>query len=796
MPAPHRLIVRTRDFGRYVRIVGWKLLIRHPRISFRRYREWRLLLGAAAFDPDYYQRENPDVAASGVDPALHFLMHGAMEGRDPSTSFATASYRAVYTDVFESGANPLVHFLRFGANEGRMARPVPMRKAREVAAPNPLPRDACIFVTGEARDRPSYTYRVQHFADATRRLGEETFILDVCELERHAEALKTARMVFISRAQWSPEIETAIRLAKDHSVPVIFDIDDLMFRPDLARPEYIDAIRFNAYDEEAVGEHFDRVLSVLRASDFCTSTTEELAWQMRQQGNRVPVVVLENGFSESTYALSRQAARERATGNDGIVRIGYASGSRTHQADFAQCAAGVAAILRKHPHCRLVLFQQDDLVTLDPAEFPEFAGLEERIEWRTFVALESLPLEVARFDINLAPLEAGNPFCEAKSDLKFFEAAIAGVPTVASPTGPMKRAIQHGKSGFLASSAGEWEECLGMLVEDSALRARLADEAHRDVLWRNGPLRRTNAMSLLLDQVEGGLRAARAFKLQAEIAHSPSVNIALAEREILFEKSADRAGRVTVVVPLYNYEDYIEEALDSAAAQTLPDIDLVVLDDCSTDRSGARTLAWMKRNIERFNRIVLARHLENQGLGSARNTAFDLSDTLYVMALDADNRLLPACCEKLFQAAETRPAAFVYPDIQQFGEAAFRMGDTGYHPGCLVTGNYIDAMALISREAWARVGGFTPDRHGWEDFDLWCRFVESGLVGDHVPEILAEYRVHGASMLRTTVDHLKNKTKLIAWMEGLYPWLSLDLDERGGYRDPIVAGKADGPPAP
>ena len=55
------------------------------------------------------------------------------------------------------------------------------------------------------------------------------------------------------------------------------------------------------------------------------------------------------------------------------------------------------------------------------------------------VPLHHLPDEIARFDINLAPLEPDNPFCDAKSELKYFEGALAGVCTIASPVGPFRR---------------------------------------------------------------------------------------------------------------------------------------------------------------------------------------------------------------------------------------------------------------------------------------------------------------------------------------------------------------------
>jgi GT2 family glycosyltransferase len=67
--------------------------------------------------------------------------------------------------------------------------------------------------------------------------------------------------------------------------------------------------------------------------------------------------------------------------------------------------------------------------------------------------------------------------------------------------------------------------------------------------------------------------------------------------------------------------------------------------------------------------------------------------------------------------------------------------------------NYIDAMALVRRAAWARVGGYRRmPVTGWEDYDFWLKFAEAGLELVRVPEILCRYRHHGTSMLRTVTN--------------------------------------------
>ena len=90
-----------------------------PRSVYRLFRDRRLLLSSCLFDIEYYHNHYPDVAVAGLDPALHYLMHGAKERRNPSNLFNTNDYLRKNLDVAESGLNPLVHYILFGAKEGR-----------------------------------------------------------------------------------------------------------------------------------------------------------------------------------------------------------------------------------------------------------------------------------------------------------------------------------------------------------------------------------------------------------------------------------------------------------------------------------------------------------------------------------------------------------------------------------------------------------------------------------------------------------------------------------------------------
>ncbi len=78
-----------------------------------------ILNSSPLFDAQWYESAYPDVAVSGIDPARHYLQHGAAENRDPSAGFSTEAYLMAHPDVAAAGENPLLHYVLHGEKEGR-----------------------------------------------------------------------------------------------------------------------------------------------------------------------------------------------------------------------------------------------------------------------------------------------------------------------------------------------------------------------------------------------------------------------------------------------------------------------------------------------------------------------------------------------------------------------------------------------------------------------------------------------------------------------------------------------------
>lgn len=628
-----------------------------------------------------------------------------------------------------------------------------------------------VFISGEP-DTPGHAYRIVRPARAATELGHAVDVIDIHDLSATHCRGPAPTAVFVWRARWSSRLEQSITAWRRAGARIVFDLDDLMIDPALADPAIIDGIRSMGLKPADVARHYAAIRHMLDLADECLAPTEPLAIALRACGKPTEVTV--NGFDDDTWRASRTAVlSRRAAGDDGLIRIGYASGSRTHQRDFAVAAKAVAAVLRARPECRLVLFREPrrGAPLLDVHEFPALAGLEHRIEWRPLVPLHELPNELARFDVNLAPLEAGNPFCEAKSELKFFEAALVDVPTIASPTQPFRAAILPGETGLLASTPAEWEASLLHLVDDRALRHRLAHTACLHVLHRYGPDGRRDRMQAILDRITAA-RPRPVAALRIHDAARPGTPPTVPATEVVARYDGLRLADVAVVIPLHNYAGLVTETLDSVARQTLASLELVIVDDSSTDASLDVAGAWLRGQADRFVSATLLRTVGNQGLALTRNAGFAAAEAPFVFPLDADNTLEPDCLRLLHERLQLSTASAAHPTLRHFGESSKVKQAQAWDPARLQRGNYIDAMALIRKTAWAHVGGYVKGEFlGWEDYELWCRFVEHGFSSTPVPNAIADYRVHRGSMLRATTEPAMQR--VVDAIRAAHPWLTV-----------------------
>ena len=378
------------------------------------------------------------------------------------------------------------------------------------------------FLSGEP-DTPGHLYRVKRHAEAAEAVGCTTSIVRIDLCHANLEEFRKADLVFIWRAAWDEvNIQAALDAAEQGGAVVVFDIDDLIVEPELAKPEIIDGMRSQRHDTDLIIDYFARMQRTLRAADYGCAPTPYLSEFLQRYTKTIWNKLsfqLPNGFDEDVLRRSRLAARRRRQEeDDGLVRIGYAAGSKTHQADFWRRVGSGRPDHARAPRSAAGAVPVTVGRRARDRRVPGAStACTDQIEYRQIVPLPELPNEVARFDINLAPLEVGNIFCEAKSELKYFEAALVDVPTVASPTEPYRNAIRHGETGFLADTTDEWYAALKQLVQDRSCASACTGGPVRLASSSSGRSGGPQAFLSMIDQaLARGRRSARAFELRPD----------------------------------------------------------------------------------------------------------------------------------------------------------------------------------------------------------------------------------------------------------------------------------------
>ena len=318
----------------------------------------------------------------------------------------------------------------------------------------------------------STRYRGHNLIEALGNLEVEATHLDDSRLPECVSEILAFDLIVIVRRDKTPEIMQLLEFAKSHSIPVICDLDDYLFDDEAIF--HSDFLRLRPI--EAAHTLIQEWRELIRLCGYYTGATAYLCDRAKSLASthRIP-----NGLNLAQIELSQIALEEALRAPREFLRLGYFSGTLTHQADFAIVSGVLARLLEEFP--RLCLTVVGDL---ELGEFPALSH--HRIEKRPFVDWRLLPAEIARVDINLIPLVV-NPFTEGKSDLKYFEAALLKVPSVASPTEVFQSCIQHGINGFLANSPDEWYQSLRVLILKSDFRREVGENAYQHVIQRYVP---------------------------------------------------------------------------------------------------------------------------------------------------------------------------------------------------------------------------------------------------------------------------------------------------------------------
>lgn len=339
----------------------------------------------------------------------------------------------------------------------------------------------------ERTDNSTFRYRVHNMIDVIEATWPDAsasyFTLADGELlDKVADA---ADILVICRARYSDRVSRLICRAKRRGIPVFFDTDDFVFDARYAHliMNTLDQTRMADQDWDFWFAYIGRIGATLRQCDRVITTNGYLAERIKAfsglEASIVPNFMNEAQLRHSEHIF--KAKQSNGFARDEHLHIGYFSGSPTHVRDFALAESALTKILDRYPQTRIRMVGY-----MEPAgAMLSYASRIDRHPFQDYVNLQGL---IGSTEINIAPLQ-DNFFTNCKSELKFFEAAVTGTATIASPTYSFAQAIRPGDTGRLAA-AHQWEEMIGETVEDLISRPEdyiaMAERAQADVKLRYG----------------------------------------------------------------------------------------------------------------------------------------------------------------------------------------------------------------------------------------------------------------------------------------------------------------------
>lgn len=210
--------------------------------------------------------------------------------------------------------------------------------------------------------------------------------------------------------------------------------------------------------------------------------------------------------------------------------------------------------------------------------------------------------------------------------------------------------------------------------------------------------------------------------------------------------------KVSIIIPCYNHGEYLDDAVGSVLNQTFKDLEIIIVNDGSTDE---KTIEILK-NFNKPNTKII--NTTNQGLATARNTGIKNSSGKYILPLDADDMINQHYLEKAVNILENNEnTGIVGPTTEFFGTQKGYFDIPKYKFPDILAGNCLVCSCLFRRDDWEKVGGYNPNMiYGWEDWDFWLSIIELGRDVYQIDEVMFYYRKHDTSMITNLIDEKQN----------------------------------------
>jgi glycosyltransferase involved in cell wall biosynthesis len=349
----------------------------------------------------------------------------------------------------------------------------------------------------EKPNNSTFRYRVYNMAqvlnDACDDVSASYFYLS--DLHRLHEIADRADMLVICRSRLDNHLNYLISAFRLRRKRVLFDVDDLVFNTDYGHliAQTLDQDIFSPYVWEYWFAYLSQLGAALKLCDGVITTNDYLAERIREFAD-VPVTIIPNFINQEQLNISDRIYAIKRTlkiGEEDLIHLGYFSGSPSHNRDFEIVASALEQLLEESPRLGVVMVGYIKA----GATLKRFG---KRVKWFPFHDFINLQRLIGAVEFNLMPLQY-NAFTNSKSELKYFEAAITGTLSIASPTYTYERAIRDGDNGYLAQ-AHQWVSCIRRAVAEIGNYQSMAEHGYEDArtkyAWFNQRSRIIHALGI------------------------------------------------------------------------------------------------------------------------------------------------------------------------------------------------------------------------------------------------------------------------------------------------------------
>lgn len=214
-------------------------------------------------------------------------------------------------------------------------------------------------------------------------------------------------------------------------------------------------------------------------------------------------------------------------------------------------------------------------------------------------------------------------------------------------------------------------------------------------------------------------------------------------------------NKISIIVPCYNQAQYLDECLQSVLAQTYENWECIIVNDGSPDDTEVVAKKW----VEKDNRFQYL-YKKNGGLSSARNAGITIAKGIYILPLDADDKIASNYCELAIQEfINDADLKLVYCLAEKFGDEQGLWQLPEFSMQAMAKNNIIFCTAFFKKTDWVEVGGYDENMiYGLEDWEFWISILKSGGRVKRVDAICFFYRVKSFSMAK---DLDVNKTEFL-----------------------------------